>query len=177
MAIQAIWENSNQLPPPFPAPPLLLQPQPPLLKLPNTFPPNMSGPTGWFKVNEEPIQGKKLKFHNLPIDLLLNIHSPLNVANDKKVHIKGFHNMSTSFKPDIHTQKLLSKGLKFIPTPKPLEDKDIHQDFSDFKGRLTVKAFIQEEVEKGNPHFTNHKLPPMFYLEHPPSSSKKLPKK
>ena len=75
--------------------------------------------------------------------------------------------MSTSYKPDIHTQNLLRKGLKFIPTPKPIEDKDILQDFSKFKRRFTVKAFIQKEVEKGNPHFTNHQLPPKFYLDHP----------
>ena len=70
--------------------------------------------------------------------------------------------MSSSFKPDIHTQNLLRKGLKFISTPKPIKDKAILQDFSEFKRRLTVKALIQEEVEKGNPHFTNHQLPPKF---------------
>ena len=99
------------------------------------------------------------------------------MLNDKKVHTKDFHNMSSSFKRDIHTQNLLSKGLKFIPIPKPMENKDILQDFSYFKRRLTVKAFIQEEVEKGNPHFTNHKLPPKFYIDHPPSILQKVTKK
>ena len=60
------------------------------------------------------------------------------------IKIGGFHNFSSSFVPNQATKELLSKGLKFIPTPLICKDLEVLEDFKDFRRRSNVLQYVHE---------------------------------
>ena len=71
------------------------------------------------------------------------------MANNK-IKLQGAHNISKTLSPDIDTEQLLSKALKFIPTPNPVTDRESLNDLLKFKHTIICRISSSKYDEQQN---------------------------